>query len=72
MTLRIVTPASGAAGLAVPWDNGQVWQLAGQVLDIPPGGSLESAIGTPNLTAVGAGEQAQIVSGSDPAAASNT
>jgi hypothetical protein len=72
MTLRIITPASGAAGISVPWDCGTVWQPAGQVLDVPPGGALESAIGLANLTAVSGTEQASIVTGSPPDGTTNT
>jgi hypothetical protein len=59
VTLRIITPASGGKQLLVSWDGGgstdtpmQVLYTAGQVLDVPPGGPLESAIGLGNLTAL--------------------
>lgn len=48
MTLRTVTPAGGAAQITIPWDNGGTILTAGQVLDVPPGGALETAIGTAN------------------------
>ena len=50
MILRTVAPASGAAQLAINWDNGSTILLAGAVVDVPPGGALESAIGLANLT----------------------
>lgn len=52
MAIQQVTPANGAAQLPIAWDNGTVLLLAGQVLDVPPGGALEAAIGLSNLTAV--------------------
>jgi hypothetical protein len=52
MTLRVVTPASGASQLTVSWDGGGTILAAGQVLDVPPGSALEAAIGPPNLTAL--------------------
>lgn len=44
-----MTPANGAAQITINWDNGGTVLIAGQVLDVPPGGPLESAIGTQNL-----------------------
>ena len=37
MSQRTVTPAGGAAGFTVSWDNSQVTVPAGTVLEIPPG-----------------------------------
>ena len=45
MTIRTVTPASGALYLAFPWDGGTASLTAGTVLDVPPGSALETAIG---------------------------
>lgn len=56
MMVRIVTPASGAAQLTISWDGGGTVLSAGQVLDVPPGSALETAIGTANLTPL-TGEQ---------------
>jgi hypothetical protein len=50
VTLRTVTPASGAPSLAVSWDGGTASLTAGTVLDVPPGSALETAIGVANLT----------------------
>lgn len=52
MTLRMVTPASGAAQLTINWDGGSSILTTGQVLDVPAGGTLETAIGLSNLTAL--------------------
>jgi len=52
MTLRQVTPANGAAQLTIAWDGGGSILTAGQVLDVPPSGPLESAIGLSNLTSL--------------------
>jgi hypothetical protein len=54
MTIRTITPASGAQTLTVtqpddPYDT-QIILLAGQVLDVEPGGPWEAAIGLANLT----------------------
>ncbi len=51
MTMRQVTPANGAAQLTIAWDGGGSILTAGQVLDVPPGGQLESATGLSNSPA---------------------
>jgi hypothetical protein len=71
MTIRAVTPASGGAGISFAWDCGTVWQPAGALLDVPPGGALETAIGLSNLTTLSAGQLASAVNGEEPASASN-
>jgi hypothetical protein len=71
VSIRIVTPASGSAGVQFAWDCGQVWQPAGALLDVPPGGALEAAISLSNLTTLSAAQLAAAVSGSDPTATSN-
>jgi hypothetical protein len=50
MTLRQATPANGADQITIAWDGGGTILTAGQVLDVPPGSALESAIGLSNLT----------------------
>lgn len=72
MTLRTVTPASGAAQLTIPWDNGGTILLAGAVLDVPPGGPLETAIGLSNLTTLSNTVLANTQGGSDPATTDNS
>lgn len=52
MTLRQVTPASGAPQLTIAWDGGGSIVTSGQILDVPPGGPLEAAIGLANLTSL--------------------
>ena len=49
MTLRMVTPANGAAQLTINWDGGSSTVTSGQVADIAAGGALESAYGLTNL-----------------------
>jgi hypothetical protein len=71
MTIRVVAPASGAAGVSVPWDCGTVWVPAVSLVDVAPGGAYETAIGLANLTTLSAGQLAQAVSGSGPAGTSN-
>jgi hypothetical protein len=71
MSIRVVAPASGAAGISFAWDCGSVWQPAGAVLDVPPGGALETAIGTQNLTTLSAAQLQAAISGSGPAGTSN-
>ena len=70
MTLRTVTPASGAAQLTIAWDGGAIL-AAGQVLDVVPGSAHETAIGTANLTALSGTALTVNVTGSDPAATAN-
>lgn len=45
MSLQQVTPAGGAASVAVTWDNSSITVPTGVILDIPPGSALESAYG---------------------------
>jgi hypothetical protein len=52
MTLRQVTPANGAPQITINWDGGGAIMTSGQILDVPPGGPLEAAIGLANLTAL--------------------
>lgn len=72
MTLRTVTPASGAASLTINWDGGGTVLTAGQVVDIPAGSALESAIGAGNLTALTGNALANAQIGLDPVATSNS
>lgn len=37
MTIRVVTPAGGAAQLVINYDGGGSILTAGSVLDVPPG-----------------------------------
>ena len=71
MTIRVVTPASGGAGISFSWDCGTGWQPAGALLDVQPGGALEAAIGLSNLTTLSAAQLQSAVSGSVPTATSN-
>ena len=52
MTIRVITPAGGAAQLMINWDGGASVLTAGQILDVVPGSPHESAIGLANLTTV--------------------
>ncbi len=78
MTLRVVTPAGGAAQVSVSYacggyDGPQVGLLtAGQVLDVIPGSALENAIGAGNLTALTGTLLNNALTGSDGSATSNT
>lgn len=71
MTIRVVHPADGSAGVTFSWDCGTVWIPAGSLVDVAPGGAYETAIGTSNLATLSATQLAQTVSGSNPAATSN-
>ena len=71
MTLRTVTPASGAAQLTINYDGGGSVVTAGQVLDVPVGSALETAIGTSNLTALSGTALAADQGGLDPSATGN-
>jgi hypothetical protein len=72
VSLRTVTPASGAAQLTVNYDNGGTILTAGQVLDVPVGSALETAIGAGNLTALTGTALANVQTGLDPAATENS
>ena len=50
MSIRIVTPASGALYLSFPYGDGTEILTAGQILDVVPGSAAEAAIGVSNLT----------------------
>ncbi len=50
MTVRIVTPASGALYLSFAYGDGVENLTAGQLIDVDPGSALEQAIGAGNLT----------------------
>jgi hypothetical protein len=71
MTLRTVTPANGAAQLTIAYDGGGMTVQAGQVIDVPVGSPLETAIGTTNLTALTGNQLAWDQGGLDPAATGN-
>ena len=72
MSLRTVTPANGAAQLTINYDGGGSVVQAGEVLDVPPGSALESAIGLSNLTALTGQALNSVQTGSDPAATENS
>jgi hypothetical protein len=42
-------PGRRAAGVSFRWDLGRVFLQSGTVLDVPPGSTLEAAIGLANL-----------------------
>jgi len=77
VTLRMVTPASGARQLSISYSAGgydgpAVGMLtAEQVLDVIPGSALESAIGTINLTPLTGTLLNNAITGSDGQATGN-
>jgi hypothetical protein len=71
MSIRVVTPAGGAPSLTIAWDGGGSVLTAGQVLDVPPGGPLEAAIGLANLTALSGAALANEQGGCDSTATAN-
>jgi hypothetical protein len=72
VTLRQVTPASGASQITITWDGGPGPVLqAGQILDVPAGGALEAAIGLANLTSLAGNELYAAQTGGGPAATDN-
>ncbi len=71
MTLRTVTPANGAAQLTINYDGGGMTVTAGQVIDVPVGSALETAIGVSNLTALTGAALAADQGGLDPFATGN-
>jgi hypothetical protein len=71
MTLRTVTPANGAAQLTINYDGGGMTVTAGQVVDVPVGSALETAIGTTNLTSLTGQQLAADQGGLDPVVTGN-
>jgi hypothetical protein len=71
MSLRVVTPAGGAASITVAWDNSQLTVPSGVIVDIPPGSSMETAYGTTNLTALTGQALNNILTGSNPVVTDN-
>ncbi len=71
MSLRVVTPAGGAASITVTWDNSQITVPSGDIVDIPPGSSMESAYGLSNLTPLTGQALNNILTGSNPAVTDN-
>jgi hypothetical protein len=77
MTLRMVTPASGAAQLSISYNPGGLngpetdMLTAGQILDVIPGSALETAIGVTNLTTLSATMLNNALTGSDGQATGN-
>ena len=49
MTARMVIPADSSASVSFTWDGGAMTLARRQVLDVPPGSALETAIGSANL-----------------------
>jgi hypothetical protein len=77
MTLRMVTPAGGAAQVTISYAVGGQYSwpqtdtlLAGMVLDVIPGSPLETALGA-NITTLSATQVRNEVNGSDGAATGN-
>ena len=50
MTVQQITPASGALTLTIPWGDGTAIYTAGDLVSVPPGSALETAIGLANMT----------------------
>ena len=50
MSVRTVTPASGAPYLAFGYGDGTEHLQSGQLISVEPGSALEAAIGAGNLT----------------------
>lgn len=71
MTLRQVTPSDGSAQLTINYDHGGMTVQAGQVIDVPVGSALETALGTTNLTALSGTALASDQGGLDPAVSGN-
>jgi hypothetical protein len=63
MTVRIVSPASGAASLTFSYGDGVEILTTGQLIDVDPGSALEQAIGVTNLTPLTAVQLADAANG---------
>lgn len=63
MTVQVITPASGAVTLTVPWDGGTAWYQAGDLVSVPPGSALDQAISLANMTAATAQQLASAANG---------
>lgn len=70
MTVRTVTPASGALYLSFSYGDGTEILTAGQVLDVEPGSAIEAAIGVANMTPL-SGQQLATAANGGAGAVSN-
>lgn len=70
MTVRTVTPASGALSMSFAWGDGTEILQAGQLIDVDPGSALETAIGLANMTPL-SGQQLATAANGGAGAVSN-
>ena len=63
MTVRTVTPASGALSMSFAWGDSEEILQTGELIDVDPGSALETAIGAANLTALNAQQLADAANG---------
>jgi hypothetical protein len=63
MSIRVVAPADGSQGVTVSWDWASQVLPARQMLDVPPGSALETAIGGTNLASATAQQLASAANG---------
>ncbi len=77
MTIRTITPADGSAQVTVSYGGSpggppsSATFTAGQVLDVPPGSALETALAG-NITALSGQALANDQAGLDPAGTDNS
>ena len=71
MTARMVLPADSSASVSFTWDGGAMRLARRQVLDVPPGSALETAIGSANLVSLTSPQLFSITSGGGSGGASN-
>ena len=67
MSVRIVTPASGALSLTFSYGDGTEIVQARQLISVDPGSALETAIGVSNLSLPTAQQLASSVAGAEGA-----
>jgi len=63
VSVRTVTPASGALSMSFAWGDGEEILQAGQLIDVDPGSALEQAIGAGNLTLLNSQQLADAANG---------
>jgi len=67
MSVRIVSPADGSARLAFAYGDGTEYLTRGQLVSVPAGSALETAIGASNLSLPTGAQLADAANGSEGA-----
>jgi hypothetical protein len=71
VSVRICQPADGTNYVSFTWDSGTQILTRGSLIDVPPGSTLETAIGVSSLVLPTAQQLASSVNGAEGGAVSN-